>query len=172
MKYLTPAQGSFTSGLSPVPFKLSDLQVTTSVLICFEDIFPHLAREYVKDDTDFLVNITNNGWFDESAAQWQHATSAIFRTIENGVPLLRCSNNGLTCWVDRFGRIRQILRDNKGSVYGPGFMMAEIPLSQVHARTFYNAHGDVFGWICAAWSVLLVGRKLMAMQKRKSFSPR
>jgi len=69
MKYLTPVQGDFTPGKKPVPFYLSDLHVKTSVLICFEDIFPHLAREYVDDDTDFLVNITNNGWFGESAAQ-------------------------------------------------------------------------------------------------------
>jgi apolipoprotein N-acyltransferase len=169
MKYFTPAQGSFTRGRGPVPFKLTDLHVTTAVLICFEDIFPHLAREYVKDDTDFLVNITNNGWFGESAAQWQHATSAIFRTIENGVPLLRCSNNGLTCWVDRFGRIRQIFQDSKESVYGPGIMTADIPLtSDARGRTFYNAHGDVFGWVCVGWSVLLVGGKVVRMRLRQS----
>jgi len=168
MKFLTPAQGSFTPGLSPVPFKLDDLDVTTSVLICFEDVFPHLARQYVKDDTDFVVNITNNGWFDESAAQWQHATSAIFRTIENGVPLLRCSNNGLTCWVDQFGRIRQVFRDHKGSVYGQGFMMADIPLgAQNRSRTFYNAQGDVFGWVCVGWAVLLLGRKLAGLRRPK-----
>ena len=70
------------------------------MLICFEDIFPHLAREYAEDDTDFLVNLTNNGWFGEGAAQWQHAAGALFRAVENGLPLIRCSNNGLTCWVD------------------------------------------------------------------------
>jgi len=168
MKYLTPAQGSFTPGLSPIPFKFADLHVTTSVLICFEDIFPHLAQQYVKDDTDFLVNITNNGWFNESAAQWQHATTAIFRTIENGVPLLRCSNNGLTCWVDQFGRIRQIFRDSKGSVYGHGFMTVEIPLGpHDRHRTFYNAHGDVFGWVCVGWTVVLLGRKVVALRRLK-----
>src|SRR4051812_31750787 len=154
MKYLTPAQGSFTPGQSAVPFELSNVHVNTAVLICFEDIFPHLAREYVKQDTDFLVNITNNGWFDDSAAQWQHATTAIFRAIENGLPLLRCSNNGLTCWVDQFGRLREIFHDSKGGVYGRGFMTAEIDLrhSRSANRTFYNAHGDVFGWVCVGCS--------------------
>ena len=125
----------------------------TSVLICFEDIFPHLAREAVEEDTDFLVNLTNNGWFGESAAQWQHATSALFRAVENGLPLLRCSNNGLTCWVDAQGRRRQIFRDGGGSVYGPGFMTAEIPLlapGEKHPPTFYHQHGDWFGWACVA----------------------
>ena len=62
------------------------LDVQTSVLICFEDVFPHITREHVKDDTDFLLNLTNNGWFGESAAQWQHAANAVFRAIENGLP--------------------------------------------------------------------------------------
>jgi apolipoprotein N-acyltransferase len=170
MKYLTPAQGSFTPGQSAVPFELSNVHVNTAVLICFEDIFPHLAREYVKQDTDFLVNITNNGWFDDSAAQWQHATTAIFRAIENGLPLLRCSNNGLTCWVDQFGRLREIFHDSKGGVYGRGFMTAEIDLrhSRSANRTFYNAHGDVFGWVCVGCSLLMIGRKLTAIRKSRA----
>ena len=74
---------------------------TTSPLICFEDMFPHLARQAVRDDTDFLVNLTNDGWFGDSAEQWQHMASAVFRAVENGVPLVRCCNNGVTCWIDR-----------------------------------------------------------------------
>ena len=61
----------------------------------------HPAARYLgrgRKDTDFLLNLTNNGWFGESAAQWQHATSALFRAVENGVPLVRCTNNGLTKW--------------------------------------------------------------------------
>ena len=100
LKYLTPIQGGFTPGRRPVSFPLPGLRAKTSVLICFEDIFPHLVREHVDDDTDFLVNLTNNGWFGESAAQWQHAANAVFRAVENGLPLVRCANNGLTCWVD------------------------------------------------------------------------
>ena len=49
-----------------------------------------LAREAADDDTDFLVNLTNDGWFGESAAQWQHAAAALFRAVENGLPLIRC----------------------------------------------------------------------------------
>jgi apolipoprotein N-acyltransferase len=161
IKYLTPIQGGFTSGKKPVTFELSDLHIKTSVLICFEDVFPHLAREYVDDDTDFLVNITNNGWFGEGAAQWQHATSAIFRAIENGVPLLRCSNNGLTCWVDEHGRLRQIFLDSKRGVYGPGFMLADVQFlpKESRTRTFYNTHGDLFGWVCVGWSLSLLTKK-------------
>ena len=106
------------------------------------------AREYVEPDTDFLVNLTNNGWFGEGAAQWQHAAAALFRAVENGRPLLRCANNGLTCWVDEYGRIREIFRDARGTIYGPGYMISQINLlssGEHRSATFYNLHGDVFG---------------------------
>ena len=82
LKHLTPITGGFTPGDRPVPFELGDLKVKVSVLICFEDVFPQLARGYVDDDTDFLVNLTNDGWFGEGAAQWQHGAAALFRAVK------------------------------------------------------------------------------------------
>ena len=120
--------------------------------------FARLARDYVEPDTDFLLNLTNNGWFGESAAQWQHAMTALFRAVENGIPLLRCSNNGLTCWVDERGRLRQVFHDFSGRVYGKGYMLAEIPAlgeSERRTLTFYTRYGDVFGWACVALAALV-----------------
>jgi apolipoprotein N-acyltransferase len=125
--------------------------VKTSTSICFEDVFPHVIRKCVEKDTDFLLNLTSDAWFGEGAAQWQHAAAAVFRAVENGLPLLRSCNNGLTCWVDARGRLRQIFRDETGSVYGPGVMIAEIPLlvpGQERATTSYSKNGDWFGWTC------------------------
>jgi len=155
LKYVTPIQAGFTPGDKVVPFKMPDLNVNVSVLICFEDTFPQLVREYVFDDTDFLVNLTNDGWFGESSAQWQHAVAALFRTVENGVPLVRCSNNGLTCWIDSFGRLRD--KGSTGGVYGKGFLIARIPVlnpNETRVATFYRLHGDVFGWACVALAIL------------------
>src|SRR6266850_1405151 len=64
---MVQSQGEFVPGNQPVAFPLGSLNVITSVLICFEDVFPHLTREYVQPDTDFLLNLTNNGltcWVD------------------------------------------------------------------------------------------------------------
>jgi apolipoprotein N-acyltransferase len=172
-KWFTPVQGSFTPGERPIPFELDALQIKTSVLICFEDTFPHLAREYVEPDTDFLVNLTNNGWFGEGAAQWQHAAAALFRAVENGRPLLRCANNGLTCWVDEYGRIREIFRDARGTIYGPGYMISEIPLlssGQLQPTTFYNRYGDVFGWGCVGIAALMLIVRFVRRQKLSSKS--
>jgi apolipoprotein N-acyltransferase len=160
LKLLTPISGGFTPGDHVVQFNMPDLGAKTSVLICFEDMFPHEARVHVEADTDFLINLTNDGWFGAGAAQRQQAAGALFRAIENGVPLVRCANNGLTCWIDAQGRIREIEHAG-GSIYGPGFITPKIPLRGPGERvqTIYNLYGDWFGWSCCAMSgfLLLIG---------------
>jgi apolipoprotein N-acyltransferase len=154
MKYLSPVgETGFTPGSAPVPFNLKSLGVIASVLICFEDTFPHLARQYVEADTDLLVNLTNNGWFGESAAQWQHAATAVFRAVENRVPLVRCANNGLTCWVDPLGAMHDVYFPDDKNIYKAGYKISEVPVlgdGEFRTLTFYTRHGDVFGWTCCA----------------------
>jgi apolipoprotein N-acyltransferase len=174
LKYFTPIEGGFTPGTRSVQFALPDLGVQTSVLICFEDTFPQLARTDVRPETGFLVNITNDGWFDEGPAQWQHALTALFRTVENQLPLIRCSNNGLTCWIDAQGRIRDAFRDHRGTIYGPGFLTAEIPVATrpEEALTFYTRHGDCFGWSCVGiggiWLICRILQNLRHVRKSAS----
>ena len=163
LKWLTPIGGEVTPGDRPVEFEIKNPSAKMSVLICFEDVFAQEAREHVGPDTDFLVNLTDDGWFGHGAEQWQQAASGIFRAVENGVPLLRCTNDGLTCWADAQGRVRQI-QNASGNVYAPGFIIAQIPLRAPGDRqqTFYNRHGDWFpsscsgiglGWLAATfWS--------------------
>jgi apolipoprotein N-acyltransferase len=136
-----------------------------SPLICFEDTFPRVARKSVQSDTDFLVNLTNDGWFGDSAEQWQHMANSVFRCVENGVPLVRCCNNGVTCWIDANGRVREIFRDEAGSVYGAGAMTIDLPL-QNHAQTFYNRHGDWFGWTCVGIASVLLVVKILPQRRR------
>jgi apolipoprotein N-acyltransferase len=193
IKWFTPITGSFASGDRVVPFEMDwwgerprepfgdtnvlstggspgispHQKVKTATLICFEDIFPQLAREYVQDDTDFLVNLTNDGWFGEGAAQWQQAAAAVFRAVENGVPLVRCSNNGLTCWADASGRLREIFKDPAGSVYGPGAITIEIPVGIKREPTFYNRHGDWFGWLCVGVTGILLVVKISGQRRKQ-----
>lgn len=77
-----------------------------SCLICFESIFPDLARGDVRRGARWLVNVTNDEWFGKSAALPQHAAMAQFRAVENHVPLARCANTGITMLVDANGRVR------------------------------------------------------------------
>jgi apolipoprotein N-acyltransferase len=157
LKWFTPVRNGFTPGRGTTPFVLKSPEARISVLICFEDTFSQLARTSVDEETDFLINLTNNGWFGESAAQWQHAANAVFRAVENGRPLVRCANNGLTCWVDAQGRMRAVYGDESQDVYGAGFKSIEVPLLGGEKRppTCYQKHGDWFGWVCVLVSSLL-----------------
>lgn len=160
LQRLAPIGDGFHPGPGPVDFQLGSLAATASVLICFEDNFPHQARLHARPGVDFLVNITNDGWFGRSAAQWQHNANAVFRAIENGLPLVRACNNGVSCWIDPLGRLHSPrLRDGR-DVYDAGFDTVTLALGSV-GRTLYNRLGDVFGWTCVALAlVALAPRRL------------
>jgi apolipoprotein N-acyltransferase len=187
VKYLTPIISGWTPGDKPATFELNRWgeslsspnqkilrldgvsprqTIKTSPLICYEDTFPELARAAANDDMDFLVNLTNDGWFRRSAEQWQHMASAVFRAVENGLPLVRCANNGITCWIDASGRVREIFRDKAGSVYGTSAMTVEIPIVERRTPTFYNRHGDWFGWNCIGVTILLIGFTINKRRKQ------
>ncbi len=172
LKDFTQVYGEFTAGNGPVPFILPDLRVKTSVLICFEDVFPHLARRYVEPDTDFLLNLTNDGWFGNSAAQWQQAANAVFRAVENGLPLVRCANNGITCWIDAQGRLHDVYFPGSTDVYQAGYKVVQVPLlaGQERAETFYTRHGDWFGWACVGLAVVCVGLQWVRRRKPQAVS--
>ena len=157
LKWLTPIEGGWTPGDQPAVF--AGGHYTVAPLICFEDVFPGTARRAAASGPDLLVNLTNDGWFSESAEQWQHLANAVFRAVENGLPLVRCANNGVTGWIDEHGRVRQVFRTASGSEYGAGALLMEIPLrpaTAAAAPTFYQRHGDWFGWSCAAVALAML----------------
>ena len=161
LKYLTPIQGGWTPGDKPVVFAGENF--TAAPLICFEDVFPKTARAAAAGEPDFLVNLSNDGWFGESAEQRQHLANAVFRAVENGLPLVRCSNNGVTGWIDAHGRLKEFLRDNSGSEYAAGALTVEIPLRATTGKitpTFYQRHGNGFAWSCVVITlVTLAGNR-------------
>jgi apolipoprotein N-acyltransferase len=169
LQRLAPIGEGFVAGDRAVPFHLDDREIETSVLICFEDVFPHLARADVRPGTDFLLNLTNNGWFGETAAQWQHAANAAFRAVENGIPLVRCANNGLTCWVDAIGRWHAVAAPGFDNIYAAGFKVVRIPLERPKGErtpTVYHRYGDWFGWLCVGVTGLAGG--ITARPRRKA----
>ena len=100
--------GEFTKGEEYKVFSLSETKprkARFSVLICFEDIFPEIAREFVKSGAEFLIVITNDAWYGKSSAPYQHAACSVFRAIENRVPVVRCANTGYSCFIDSRGKI-------------------------------------------------------------------
>lgn len=171
VKWFTPITGGYTAGRDIKRFHLDGCRVAP--LICFEDMFPQHVRDHVDADTDLIVNLTNDGWFGNRAAQWQQAACAAFRAVENGVPLLRSCNNGITCWFDATGRMREIFRAATGSEYGVGFANWEIsyPAAQSRGMTTYNRVGDRFGWTCVGLTTVLVLWRFKRVKNSKDQPP-
>jgi apolipoprotein N-acyltransferase len=157
LHWLTPIPASFTAGEKLVFFKIGSKSIEAGPVICFEDMFPNDTREHVRQDTDLLLELTNDGWFGNGSAQWQHAANTAFRAIENGVPLVRCTNNGLTCWFDRCGVVHDILGQRDGTFYSAGWETVGIPYGQKGPETLYHRRGDWFAGVCgifAAWGLI------------------
>jgi apolipoprotein N-acyltransferase len=148
---LRAAGAGLTSGDRPGLFRITEPPANCSVLICYEDLFPHEVRECLSPETDFLLNLTNDAWFGDSAAQWLHLVNALFRTVELRLPLVRCCNNGITCWIDALGRLHDAGFVNSTNVYQSGYKLIEVPLAASehgYHPTFYYQFGDLFGWGC------------------------
>ncbi len=126
-------QAEWTPGTSPVLFPGGGGRF--GCLVCFESIFPELAREDVRHGATWLVNITNDEWFGLGAALYQHAAMAVFRAVENRVPIARCANTGLTQMIDPYGRITA-----QAPVWKPAFIVAR--LAAPGKQTLYGALGD------------------------------
>jgi len=170
LKYIRQTGGGLEAGRRPVAFQMNRPRARMGPLICYEDVFPRESREAVDADTDFLLNLTNNGWFGASAAQWQHAICALFRAVENGVPLVRCTNNGLTCWIDARGRMHDVYFAGSRDIYQAGFKVVEVPLRgslEKSHRTIFNRYGDFFGWSCAGIVVACLVWSFRPMRRKR-----
>ena len=125
------------------------------VLICWEVVFPDLFRQFVKNGANFMLNITNEGWFGDSAAPFQMLAINVFRSVENRVAIGRAANNGISGFIDPYGRIMDVVRDSTGkATFIKGHLTHNMPLS--FEKTFYTRHGDIFAYICIAISILSV----------------
>lgn len=129
-------------------------KVKFSSLICFEDIFPGLTREFVKNGAGFLVNITNDAWYKKSSAPYQHAQNSVFRAVENRTNIIRAANTGASCYIDQKGRIAGLIETKKDGIFVAGFKSHEIVLSRI--RTFYTTYGDVFAYLCIIYIVFCI----------------
>ena len=157
LKMLTPIQSLFTPGKTPQWFEMAEPEARIYPLICFEDVMPYLARNSGKKTTDLLINLTNDGWFKDSAAQVQHGSLAAFRCIENGLPMVRCGNNGLTCWIDTAGRLQGIESlDDESEIHSRGFKTFQVPIHWTSGPTVYQKGGHRFEMGSIAASILLI----------------
>lgn len=128
--------GSFTPGCEA---KIFQAALPFGVSICYEETFGHLMRENRIKGAELLVNLTSDAWYPTLAQQ--HCDHARLRTVENGMPLIRACNTGITCGFDCFGREIKVLGENSyDKVWKPGALYLEVPTFSF--PTLYSMWGD------------------------------
>ena len=115
-----------------------------------------LVRRFVVSGANLLVDVTNDGWFLHSSGSRQHVANAVFRCVENRRPMVRAANTGVTCFVNEFGRVTQILQDDTGNTFNEGVLTGEINVPQDRYLTFYAQHGELFAELCAAVTAVAI----------------
>jgi len=132
--------GLFEPGKRRVVFPVSGH--TYGVFICYESIFPDEIRQYSDLGADVLVNISDDGWYGDTSAAWEHLNMVRMRAIENHRWVLRATNTGVTASVDPYGRVVESAPRHSRTSLRVGF-------DYEHDVTFYAAHGDLFAYLCA-----------------------
>jgi len=175
LTFVNLGQANFSAGPGavvwnlPVPFQPS---------ICYEVVYPDFFREARKQGAKLFVNITNDGWFGRSLGPYQHANISRFRAVENGIPLARCANSGISLFADACGRVTQ-----KTSLLTREVLFSKLELKSLSTLyTQFGAYIDAFFLFC--WSgvqgLLILGFIKKKVQKssgtfrftRKYHSPR
>lgn len=162
------------SGKSFAPLEILP-GVRAGISICYEDIFEYVSRQEMLSNANLLLVITNDAWYPTSSEPDQHLANCVFRTIETGLPMLRCGNNSASCLIERNGYISDCLYKKRSPERGKmlaapeirgrraGVIEVEVPYKP--ELTFYAKYGNVFLYFC--WLVLLTGVTITILNWRQ-----
>ncbi len=148
----------FSRGPAARKFTLEKPPVTFAPLICFEDTVPWVVDRAARLKPDFFVTISDDAWYTGLCAQWgirQHLQEAVFRCVEHDRPMIRCSNNGITCIVDQNGRVTDRFRDGSGRDIDSAGIFARTLRFYPARATLHEAWGDWIVLLSSAVSVIL-----------------
>ncbi|UCG79569.1 MAG: apolipoprotein N-acyltransferase, partial [Desulfobacterales bacterium] len=143
---MVEAVGDFDSGNEGQVLLWGDERI--GVLICFEAIFPELARSMVKNGAQLLINITNDAWFGRSSAPYQHLSMVVFRAVENHLAVARAANTGISAFVDPVGRLL-----DETPLFEEAIRTRSLPV--MNHESFYARYGDIFAIGCILISLLI-----------------
>jgi len=134
-----------------------------ATVICYEVIFPDLVRRFVNEGATLMTTITNDAWFGDSSAPYQHFSMVVFRAVENRVPFARAANTGVSGFIDRTGRIQKA-----GPIFVEAAMADTVRLRTT--TTFYTRYGDVFAYACVIITLLMIYAAIRIDPKEEEFS--
>ncbi len=116
--------------------------------ICYEIIFPNLARAMTKNNAALLINITNDAWYGRSSAPYQHFSMAKFRAVENRRSLIRAANTGISGFIDPSGMVI-----GSTELFEDAVMTHTVPILSI--KTFYSSYGDLFAIACLLLTLIV-----------------
>ena len=154
------APGSFTPGTRAIPLELSGVRLGGA--ICYEVVYPWIARAQVAAGADALYTLTNDAWYGDGGAQEQHWQAAVFRAVETGRPMLRAAVTGISGWVD--GRGRTLARLGPGARAGIAGRLRVPPRG---FRTLAGRLGDAVPFVCAAALLVAILRARASARRER-----
>ncbi len=160
---LTGNVGRFAHGQSRPVFTLPDGH-TMGVFICYEAVFADEIRQFARGGAQVLVNISDDGWYGDTSAPWQHLNMARMRAIENRRWIVRDTNSGVTATIDPLGRVTESMERHRLGVLA-------VDYGYRSGVTFYTRYGDVWAWVCGILSLGAVGwsaREVLMKRQVKS----
>jgi apolipoprotein N-acyltransferase len=157
---LVEGVGDFAAGTEVTPLDVAGRRVTTA--ICYESVFPYLARQAVTGGSRLLTAITNDAWYGWSSAPVQHFEQGALRAVETGRYFVRAANTGISAIVDPYGRVLA-----RRGLFETATIAGEVRL--LEGRTVYATIGDSPAWACVAITVvvLVVTRRRPSSRTRR-----
>jgi apolipoprotein N-acyltransferase len=144
---LTREVGDFARGTERKVFDMDGMKL--GVFICYESIFPDEVQEFAANGAQVFVNISDDGWYGETGAPFQHLAMARMRAIENHRWILLSTDNGVTTSIDPLGRVVSEAPRNQR-------MALVVPFGLQTESTFYSRFGDKFAWLCVVISIAAI----------------
>jgi apolipoprotein N-acyltransferase len=157
---ITAIVGDFTPGDKYTQIPAGRLKA--GVFICIEAAYPSIARTFTAEGADILINISNDGYLGPTAVMRQHLANAIFRAVENGRPLLRVTNSGITAFITATGEVKDETGGFQRAVRVWKLDRGDYP------TTFYSRHGDLLAVISAVLTTIVFLLTLRGLKKKFS----
>jgi len=154
---ITGEAGDFQPGTRVVTMPVNGHKIGT--FICYESAFPSLVREFTLGGAQLLINLSNDGYFGDSAAREQHLSLVRMRAAENHRWILRSTNDGITAMIDPAGRVTDTIPSHKETSELMRFNYAA-------ELTLYTRYGDWFPWACLALSIAVIGVRHLKFRYR------
>ncbi len=145
LKKLNPQLGDFGRGRGPYPIiwdRKDKPPLRMGVNICYEALIMNYMRELARNGAEVFINFSNDSWFGPGNEPYQHLMVTAHRIIENGIPMIRSTNTGITGFIDVTGELVK-----SGPLFQPKIVEMDFPIPLQPVETFYRAHGELLAWI-------------------------